>query len=406
MKRITALLMCLGLLFGVSALWAQAAEGLDTIDMPYAIQYSVGGDGTSERITISCALTDDFAALTADESVKTKHGISLSYGYVQLDYRIDGGDWQYTKEWDTKPEASTYGSSLNTGETAKTLDLLYLTNESAVEAAGDLVVKTEDGKKVFDFENHSLEFRLRTVLTGRVEMGNFIMQSDWTEPVAVERNAPVPEIPKEFEAPVVSNARVEYMADTDMPYISFEVKTPESIKIAQTVYSAHVGSGLALVGYIYADGNWERVSISSSGSYYSNETKSIYLDDADLEDESLVKIKLCYMTYDDEDNQIYSEETEVIKLTVPRWVEGKGLLHAKCTTCGICTPVFGNVCMFVLCGISAAVIVVAAVIIKMQADEAAVRRAEAEEERQRKLEAERAAYNAAKQAKKQKNKKG
>ncbi len=406
MKKITAFFMCLVLSAALFVVQSQAAEGLDKIDMPYSIQYSVGGDGTSERITIGCAFTNDFAKLTADEATMKKHGMSYSYAFVQLDYRIDGGDWQYTKEWDTKPDASFYGSSLNVGETAKTLDLLYLTNETAVKAAGDLVIKTEDGKKVFDLENHSIEFRLRSVLGGTVEVGNFIIHSDWTEPVSVKRDAKKPEIPKEFEAPAVSDIRVEYLEEDDMPYISFDVTTPESIKQAQTVYTAHLGSGIILLGYVDVGNGWQQTTISSTGGYFSNESKNIYLNATDLDDENLVKVKLRYTTYDENENQLFSEETEEFKVTTPRWVEGKGLRPAKCATCGICTPIFGSVCLFIFFGIAAAVIIVAAIIAKMQIDKARVRKAEAEEERQRKLEAERAAYNAAKQAKKQKNKKG
>ena len=406
MKRAASVFMCLVLAVLLFAFPSHAAEGLDKIDAPYMVEYKVTGDGTSERIVIACALTDEFASLTGDKATMVKHGISSAYSYVQLDYRIDGGEWQYTKEWDSKPEASFYGSSLNVGETVKTLDLLYLTNETAVKEAGKLAVKTEDGKKNFDLENHSLEFRLRTVLACTVEAGNFIILSDWTEPVSVKRNAPSPEIPKRFEAPEITNLRVEYIDGTDMPYISFNVTAPESVKQAQIIYTTHVNSGLILRAYVDLGGGFEQVTLSSTGGYFSNEEKKIYFNTTDFDDEKLVKVKFCYVGYDKADNQLFSDETEVFKVITPRWAEGKGLLPAKCTTCGICTPIGGKVCMFIFFGIAAAVIIVAAIVAKMQIDKARVRKAEAEEERQRKLEAERAAYNAKKQQNKQKNKKG
>ena len=392
--------------FVLLAFSAQAAEGLDKIDAPYMVEYKVASDGTSERIIIACALTDDFASLTGSRATMMKHGISTAYSYVQLDYRIDGGDWQYTKEWDSKPDASFYGSVLNVGETVKTLDLLYLTNETAVKAAGELAVKTEDGKRVFDFENHSLDFRLRVVFAGTIEAGNFIMLSDWTEPVSVKRDAPSPETPKTFEAPEISNVRVEYVEGTDMPYIAFDAKVPESIKQAQIIYTTHVNSGLILRAYVDMGEGFEQVTISSTGSYFSNEEKKIYFNSTDFDDEKLVKVKCCYLAYDEADNQLFSEESEIFKVVAPRWQEGKGLLAAKCTTCGICTPIGGKLCLFIFFGIAAAVIIVVAVVAKMQLDKARVRKAEEEEERQKKLEAERAAYNAKKQQNKQKNKKG
>ncbi len=406
MKRTASIFICLVLTFLLFAIPSQASEGLDKIDAPYMVEYTVRDDGKSERVVIACALTDEFASLTGDRATMVKHGISSAYSYIQLDYRVDGGEWQYSKEWDNNPEASFYGSALNVGETVKTLDLLYLNNDTAVKNAGALAVKTEDGKNAFDFENHSLEFRLRAVLAGAVEAGNFIMLSDWTEPVAVKRDATSPEIPREFETPEISDVRVEYVEGTDMPYISFKAAVPESIKQAQIIYTTHGNSGMILRAYVDLGGGFEQATISSTGGYFSNEEKKIYFNATDFDDEKLVKVKFCYFCYDEKDNPLTSEETEHFKVITPRWVEGKGLLPAKCTTCGICTPIGGKLCMFIFFGIAAAVIIVAAIVAKMQIDKARVRKAEAEEERQRKLEAERAAYNAKKQQNKQKNKKG
>lgn len=406
MKRTASFFLCLVTAILLFALPAQAAEGLDKIDVPYMVEYTVRDDGKAERVVIACALTDEFASLTGDKATMVKHGISSAYSYIQVDYRIDGGEWHHTKEWDSNPEAAFYGSSMNVGETVKTLDLLYLTNDRAMNDAGELAVKTQDGKKVFDLENHSLEFRVRAVLAGAVEAGNFIMLSDWTEPVSVKRGAQTPEIPVEFEAPEISDVRVEYVDGTDMPYIAFNAAVPESVKQAQVIYSTHGNSGMILRAYVDSGSGFSQATLSSTGGYFSNEEKKIYFNAADFDDEKLVKVKFCYFCYDENDNQLFSDETEVFKVITPRWTEDKGLLPAKCTTCGICTPVGGKVCMFIFFGIAAAVIIVAAVVTKMQVDKARVRKAEAEEERQRKLEAERAAYNAKKQQNKQKNKKG
>ena len=110
------------------------------------------------------------------------------------------------------------------------------------------------------------------------------------------------------------------------------------------------------------------------------------------------------MINDKNENPIYSEESETLKVVAPRWEEGKGVLHAKCTTCGICKPVFGK-CAFIVFGIVAAVLVVAAIIAKIQLDKVRAKKAEAEAERQRKIEADKQKYNELKKAKKEKNKK-
>ncbi len=402
MKKFISFVLCV-LILSVIALPAAAANTIYEVDAPYGIQYKVNGDGTSERVTIACMLTDRLAELTGDSGIQESYGMEYAFAYIQLDYRIDGGDWQSDGEWDTKPDASRYGTALNSGETVKTLDLLYLTNETAVEACGDLAVRTEDGKKLFDLDNHSLEFRLR-VSFAYVSGGNYVVNSDWTQPIKVERDVKAEKLPTEFEAPIVSNLEVAFAADSQMPYLTFDIKTPESIKKAQTLYSTQIATGFALQCFADTGEGYEQVSLSSGSGFYSNEKKSIYLNSSDFADENRVKVKLNYMIYDKDENVLYSEETEPMTVVTPRWEEGKGVLHAKCRTCGICRPIFGA-CMFVVFGIAAVVIVVAAVITKMQFDKASRRKEELEAERQRKIEEEKAAYNALKQAKKQKNKK-
>lgn len=402
MKRIISIVLCIFAL-AAFALPAMAANTVAEVDAPYGVQYKVNGDGTSERITISCMLTDKLAELTGDPQVLESYGITYAFGYIQLDYRIDGGAWQYTKEWDTAPDSSFYGAALNRGETVKTLDLLYLTNETAMEACGDLAIRTEDGKKLFDLENHSLEFRLR-VSYGYTNIDNYVVNSKWTEPIKVERDVKAEKLPTEFEAPIVSDLKVEFLEEDQMPYLTFKIKTPESIKKAQTLYSTQILTGFSLQCFADTGDGYEQVSLNTGSSFYSNETKSIYLSGSEFDDEKRVKVKLKYMIYDADENVLYSQETEPMTVVTPRWEEGKGILHAKCTTCGVCRPIFG-VCMFIVFGIAAVVIVVAAVIIKMQVDKAKRRKEEQEAERRRKIEEEKAAYNALKQAKKEKNKK-
>ncbi len=402
MKKLISVLFCLALALSLCTP-ALAIETLNEIDAPYGVEYKVNSDGTSERITIACMLSDSLTEITGDTAVQERYGITYVYPCIQLDYRIDGGDWQYTSEWDTAPDSSFYGSSLGTGEAAKTLDLLYLTNETAVEACGELAVKTEDGQKLFDLENHSLEFRLRVSL-GYTSGANYVINSEWTDVIKVEREQDFEALPTEFEAPIVSDLKVELMQDTDMPYLTVNVKTPESIKKAQTLYSTQNKTGFALLCYADTGDGFEQVSLSSGGGYCSNETKKIYLSGSDFADENKVKVKLKYMIYDADENVLYSEESEVLEVKTPRWVEGKGILHAKCTTCGICRPIFGQ-CMFIVFGVAAVAAIIAAVIAKMQIDKARRKKEELESERQRKIAEQKAAYDARKKENKAKNRK-
>lgn len=397
MKKIVSFFICL-MVAVITAVPCFALGTIESVDAPYGVKYAVHNDGDNERISVSCMLTDEFARLTAYPDA----GINYSVGFIQLDYRIDGGEWQYISSWDTDPEASDYGTVLDCGDTVRLLDMMYLVNQTSVEDAGVLVKTLDDGSKVFDLENHSLEVRLRSGVAYR-STGSYITVSEWTQTVKIERKAQQEELPTEFEAPGLSNLQVLY-SDNEMPYLSFDVKTPESIKLAQSKYQAYEANSFQLKCFVDYGEGWKDVSMSSSGGYLSSENKKVYLNEAVFDDEKTVKLMLQYLIYGEGDVPLYSEESETLKVTVPRWEEGKGLLHARCTTCGICKPIFG-VCMFVVFGIAAAVIVVAAVIIKIRIDKLRLRQAEQEEERQRRIQAEKAAYNAKKQANKEKSKK-
>lgn len=370
---------------------------VEHVDVPYSIKYSVYNDGNNERVIVSCLLTDELASLTANPS----NGITQAYGYIQADYRIDGGDWHYTAEWDTQPDICDYGVNVNSGATVASFDILYLTNQTAVDNSGALAKTLENGCKVFDLDNHTLEFRLRASV-GYISSGSFITHSDWTETIKVERKE-APELPTEFEAPEISNLQV-HSSDEEAPYFTFDVKTPESMKEAQSAYLAYVPSGFQLKCFVDYGEGWTDTAMSSMGSFFSNEEKTVRFDKDKFDDEKTFKFKLSYLIYDKNDNPIYSEESEILKAVAPRWEEGKGVLHAKCTTCGICKPVFGK-CAFIVFGIIAAVLVVAAIIAKIQLDKVRAKKAEAEAERQRKIEADKLKYDELKKAKKEKNKK-
>ena len=397
MKKI--LCAVFSLLIVASAAFVSFAKPIESVTVPHDIHYYVHNDGTNERVTITCVLDDEIASLTSTPG----EGISYASAYVQVDYRIDGGSWHCNADWDKDPAATPYVGTVAKGGATAVVDLFYLTNQTAVEDAGDLVKVSEDGKKTFDFENHTLEIRLRTALY-YVSTASDVVSSDWTQVIKVERKQKKPELPVNFDAPQVSGLKVLYQTDTQMPYLSFEVKTPENVKQAQAMYQAYGPASFQLKCYVDYGEGWVETALSSTGGFLSNETKFVYLDSSVFSDEKQVKVKLQYLIYAADNTPLTSAESEVLKTVVPRWAEDEGVLPARCTTCGMCKPVFG-VCLFVVLGIALAALVIVAIIVKMQLDKAAIRKAEAEAERQKKIEAEKAAYNAAKQAKKQKNKK-
>ncbi|MBQ8027744.1 MAG: hypothetical protein IJ261_06475 [Clostridia bacterium] len=403
MKRVTAVLIAV-FIMAVSMVSASAAMDITSIDAPYGIVYKVYNDGVCERISVSCLFTDAYAALTSmtNEESSERYGATDIYTYVQIDYRVDGGEWHSNEVWDTTPTASEYGGQVPKGDTVRTFDLLYLVNESAVKNAGALAVKNDKGQTVFDLDNHTLEFRMRTSM-GYTTSAPEIMTSEWSEIVKVERNKDFGKAPTELDAPKVSNPKIAYL-ENEMPYLAFDVMTPESIKEAEAWLSSQQPTYISMLVEIdRGTGTWESTNLSVSSSHYANETKGIYLNAADVEDVSKMKIRVNYVAYTEKET-IYSDYSDVLEFDVPRWVDGKGIMHAKCKVCGICHPIFDQ-CMFVVGGVALLVIVIAAVPVKMHLDKVRAKKIAEEEEKQRKLEQERKAYDQAKKDKKSKNKK-
>ncbi len=407
MKKTLAVLIAVAVLM-LSVMPVSAVVKLEKIDAPYGITYKVYNDTVAERVSVSCMFTDNFAAIsdmTNEESME-KYGITDIFTRVQIDYRIDGGEWQSNDVWGTTYDAAEYGGEVPKGDTVRTFDLLYLNNESAQKKAGDLAKKNDKGQMVFDLENHTLEFRMRTFLGYTTIMGQ-TMTSDWTETVKVERDADFGKAPEKLDAPKVSGAHIRNL-ENEMPYLAFEVVTPESIKKAEAWLSTQVPTYISLLVEIdRGDGAWESVDMSISDSHYANETKGVLLNAVDVEDAGEMRLRTRYVTYLETENgtqPMYSEYSDVLEFSVPRWVEGKGLMHAKCKVCGICYPIFGQ-CMFVVGGILLLAAAIAAVPVKMHVDKIQAKKEAEEAEKKRKLEEERKAYEKEKQAKKLKNKK-
>ncbi len=403
-KKYLALILTL-VVVSVSAITANATVELTEIDAPYGIVYKVYDDSVAERVSISCMFTDEYAAMTgmSNEESQQKYGFINATTYVQIDYRIDGGEWQADEVWETTPNAARYGGNVPAGDTVRTFDLLYLINESDIKNVGALAKKDKDGRNVFDLDNHTLEFRMRTSMTYTVRAAQ-VITSEWSEIIKVERNKDFGKAPTELEAPKIYNAQVSYH-ENEMPYLAFDVKTPESIKKAEAWLSTQEPTYISMLVEIdRGNGTWESANVSVSSSHYANETKAIYLDAVDVDDVSEMKIRVRYVAYL-KDKTLYSDYSDVLEYSVPRWVEGKGIMHAKCKVCGVCYPIFGK-CMFVIGGIILLVAIIAAVPVKMKVDKVNAKKAAEEEERQRKLEEERKAYDKAKKDKKNKNKKG
>ncbi|MBQ9553091.1 MAG: hypothetical protein IJU96_10055 [Clostridia bacterium] len=413
MKKLTAWLLAVIMIAAAGALsfTASAEIKLDELDTPQTILYRVYDDGYCERINVSCVFSDRFTIFTlySEEERQKKYGMEQARAYLQLDYRIDSGDWQYSSLWDSDPTSMRFYRELYAGDCVRSMELFYLNDAANRELAGSLCKtdskKTADGtdRYVFDFENHTLYFRVRLAVNYRVGEDTRIVTSDWSNVITVTRDADPGKAPTELEKPVLRDAQVKYDENTEMPYLSLRFDTPETIKKAEAWLMTQRQSQVGVDAVLKVSTEERTATISTQVGYASDEEKTIMLEASDCDDARTLKLKVRYLAYID-DQPIYSDYSDEVSFKVPRWTEETGVTHPRCKVCGFCHPIFG-ICMFIWLGILLVVGLIAGIILKIKLDKRSAQKAREEEERQKKIAAEQEARRNLKEEKKQKNKK-
>lgn len=411
-QKVTAwLLTVLILTANVFALTASAVIKLDQLESPRDVQFRVYDDGYCERVNIGCVFSEQFTNFTlcSEEERQEKYGMENAAFFLQLDYRIDSGEWQYNSLWDSDLTAPSFYKQLSSGDCVCALELFYLNNAQNRELAGGLCKaddkKAADGstRYVFDFVNHALYFRMRLAVHYNVGQDTRMLVSEWTNPVTVTRENDPGKAPTELEKPLLRDAQVKYDESTEMPYLAVRFDTPESIKEAEAWLTVQKQSQIAVDAVLKVGSEEKNVTLSTRVGYASDEEKTIMLEPSDCDDARTLTLKVRYLTYLD-DQSLTSPYSDEVSFDVPRWTAEKGLTHPKCKVCGFCRPIFG-LCMFLWLGILLLVGVVVGVVLKMKLDKKKAQKARAEEERQRRIAAEQEARRKLKEEKKQRNKK-
>lgn len=341
---------------------AAAVKELE-INAPTKVYYRIYEDELGERITVSSVLTEKLSLLTAldEETLKESYGVSMLLPYVQVDAKIDGGEWLSLDGWDETPDVAGFSSAFSAGDAFRNVDIFMLSLETGRKAAGKLSVK-KDGKYVFDLEKHTLEIRSRVIAYAGAS--DAVVFSPWTEPVKVTRGNKLPEFGKKLPKPDVSDVKVDYVSTSEMPFLSFKVRADESFREAAALLSINEKKYVTLeCEASYGDGVYEPVNLASDSSAVALDDKIIYFNDYQLEDAFLMSVRVRYVVYLDSSETITSEWSEVRHADIPRWKEGKGIMHAKCKVCGVCYPILG-LCDFVWLAILLAIAGVAAVAVK------------------------------------------
>ena len=298
-KKILSMLLALTMLLSMTGLTAFAVDaeplptsleapsiivydsGYRTLDMEVKVEHPTSIMDVYEKSATNCVYNEDTYECSSD------YGEYYLYdAVVQIDWKLDDGDWQYTAEWDEyawECAEYEYFNGAHVGWTYVASPSAY--SNSTLEQAlidQECLIETTDGSSTyyrFDEANHSISFRARYFFMFESDTGsaNVNVLSDWSE-VAVYGRGSVQEnsIPMTLSAPTLANLEIYdtytyYM----VPMVQFDVYPGSDILDALMWYEEYdtelESSDISLVLEASLDPNFgpEAVVIDRDVSQYS-----------------------------------------------------------------------------------------------------------------------------------------
>ena len=287
-------------------------------------------------------LATEYATIDDDEIFNSKYNVSDPYRGIQIDWKIDDGEWLATPEWDTLeidiPEfwlswTAAFDAGIDFGDTSNRkkislADLLYLAEEEK-GFFGDAVIETVDENdepiRHFDFENHTFNFRIRNYVAYyiRESTDKAYIFSDWSETVSIGKEGNQEELvkPEKIDAPTLSQLDFigSYTDDEGDVHSTCEVfvDIPQSVYDAEMYYAIIEGrNGLFDGGYPFVlqieykvfDGEWRGAYVCDAEKITGG-IREIDLNGAG----ELSKISLRARFFDEEEGIICSDWSPIYK---------------------------------------------------------------------------------------------
>ncbi len=230
LSMVMLLVLVLGLFGGTVQATQEALP--ETLDAPEIILYDSGAYSLDLEVkartpeSVMDFYEKAFVNTYTDENYHTYSDYGDwfgSYGTgIQIDYRIDDGQWQYTEQWDTDLYSCSAYASFN-GYYTTDISMGYASEwysygiGQVLQELGYLI-ETTDGSSTyyrFDTENHTITVRARFfVVLYNNSYEEKIILSDWSETASFgQGNVTSSEVPGSLGAPVISDLEI-YSTDS------------------------------------------------------------------------------------------------------------------------------------------------------------------------------------------------
>lgn len=350
-----------------------------------------------------------------EDTFAEKYKCRLDVYYLQIDCKVDGGDWHYVPEWDVdeypqegQPYDMVLYQRLWASETQSTyrstgafIDPWYGRDDDSNAGFLKPLIK-EDGENAYlDLDNHTLSFRLRylikynndTMTEEELEANEWqdssYLYSDWSDEISIGKNGTQVELaaPEKIEAPTISQLTyIEGERDDDnvtslwKVFVDFPKSNGDAAKYYEIIEDAFEPLQAILEYRVLKNGEWGEWTETYWGNsdWLFSMWKDFEVQGADENDSIEFRVHILN-NVDREKNSDYSNVLSCYAGTVfdtepvTCGTEQKGTdleptdldvkpENKKCKVCGICLVQPLGICLFIWLAIILAVIILVIII--------------------------------------------
>ncbi len=261
----------------------------------------------------------------AQEKFMARFGVENFYIYVETDCRIDGGAWQYTREWDEPETDPCYLEGMTNSnlvfDAHEYVDggkvyaefslswLTYIDPDNEAETTGFLrpalytdVDEYGETRYHFDLENHTFGFRCRTKLMYWEEAGGEAkaLISDWSPETSIGKNGNQKKLaaPTSIPAPTIDtfDLRVDVDADSGEQTNSvwYYLNIPESVYDGILYCCAQEGmyDPYRIQAQLRINGGEWQDSYTANEVWIFSDTRATYVSDCELKETDQVELRV------------------------------------------------------------------------------------------------------------------
>lgn len=173
-------------------------------------------DGFDVTVTASDELRAFVDVVGADNSIFKSSGFYLSDMLLQMDYKVDNGNWHYQSQWDEDLDYNTNKSRIGIEKGTYSNYSVFIKSQFESVSTGDTI----PDKKTF-FDNLTMDIKVRFIVSYRDNNGTYYRYaSPWSQSVPFSNNQTVEDPDKLINhVPVLKSAQLKTYPD-GRPYLN------------------------------------------------------------------------------------------------------------------------------------------------------------------------------------------